>query len=357
MLCCSILFSTANAVSWQYNIGGKMAQIIGPDNHTIHLKQSHLFGRLANAVDTCLNEPAVSRLHFLIEYNASRWYLVDYSRNGTWLNGERIAKYAQIPLKKNDVISIGPQNGIEVKFSEAMAPTDFICQKNSTDSPIEETLPLKSINYFPNQVNCELSIQRENNDWVLEHQQKQRCLKDGDWLTIGGKKWQMVLASMTNCTMELNDAVNLSDLKLQIFTSQDEETTSAKLDSHLGELDLLVRSHHYLLLLLTRQSIKDLEGEKDDTECGWVYIEELMQMLGASETLINIQVHRARKQLEASLESVIDEKRLIERRVGQVRLGFRKFDIYKGGKLETTFDPEHLTPRSRDVTPLQNNVA
>jgi hypothetical protein len=311
-----------------------MAHIIGPDNITIHLKQSHLFGRLPNAVDTYIKEVAVSRLHFLLEYTAPDWHLVEYSRNGTWLNGERVKKGTAVLLKQGDVISIGEKHAIEYTFAYAGAPADILCRRNNAESPIIETLMLQAVNHLPDQQHCELSIRRTDNDWLIEHKHQQRCLQDGDWITIDEQKWQAVLTHDANGTMELQEPPILAELQLQLFTTLDEETTSAKMQSPVSEVDLQVRSHHYLLLLLARQSIKDVQQQLDYTECGWIYMEELMNMLGVPETLINIQIHRARKQFEIALDGLFDGKQLVERRVGKVRLGFKQIVLYKGDHLE-----------------------
>lgn len=312
-----------------------MACIVGSDGERVYLKQSHLFGRLGNAVDTCLSDAAVSRLHFLLEYHAPNWFLVDYSRNGTWLNDKRIAKGEQVLVQQNDIIAIGERHATSFVFNDASAPADILCRRSSRDSPIVETLKLQADNHLPNQQNCQIRIKRQADSWVVEHKHAQTVLHDGDWITINQESWQAVLTQVPNCTIELQDnPPTLSELVFHLHTSMDEETTSARIVSHQGEVRLPVRSHHYLLLLLARQRITDSGQNLDVTEQGWMYMETLMSMLGMPETLINIQIHRARKQLESSLESLFSGKDLVQRRAGQVRLGFSQFAIHKGEKLE-----------------------
>ena len=312
-----------------------MAYIQRFDKSIIHLKQSHLFGRLLNVVDTYLQDNAVSRLHFLLEYTAPNWHLIDYSSNGTWINGVRTTKGVQTLVKQDDIVTIGGKFGTEFLFVDAGEPVDILCRRDSAESPIIETLQLQTTNHLPNQQHCEISITRTDNNWVLEHKQQQRSLHDGDWLTIERQKWQLVLTDVANCTMKVqDDDLQLSDIQLQLHTSLDEETTTAKMLSHLGEVDLQARSHHYLLLLLARQRVTDTNNNTDDTECGWVYMDDLRGMLGIPETLINIQIYRARKQLETALNNVIDGKDLIERRSGQIRIGLTQLIIHKGANLE-----------------------
>jgi len=312
-----------------------MAYIESFDKGIIHLKQSHLFGRLANVVDTYLEHNAVSRLHFLLEYTAPNWYLVDYSSNGTWINDVRIPKGVQTLVKQDDIVAVGGKFGIEFRFVDAGEPVDILCRRKSVDSPIIETLQLQDTNHLPNQQHCVMSITRADDNWVLEHKHQQRSLHDGDWITVEKQKWQLVLTDGPNSTMKIeDDLLELSEIQLQLSTSLDEETTTVKMVSYMGEVDLRSRSHHYLLLLLARQRVADVNNGTDDTECGWVYMDDLRDMLGMPETLINIQIYRARKQLETALNGAIEGKKLIERRTGQIRIGLKQFAIYKGDRLE-----------------------
>jgi hypothetical protein len=332
-----------------------MAYIENSDRSIIHLKQSHLFGRLLNVVDTYLKDSTVSRLHFLMEYTAPNWYLVDYSSNGTWVNGVRITKGVQTLVKQEDVIIVGGKFGTEFQFVDAGEPVDILCRRNSADSPIIETLQLQSTNHLPNQQHCEMSITRENDNWVLEHQHKQRSLQDGDWVTIEKQNWQLVLTDVPNSTMMIQDdnPLELSDIQLELSTSLDEETTRGRMVSHMGEVNLQARSHNYLLLLLARQRVTDANKNTDSTECGWVYMNELMAMMGMSETLINIQIYRARKQIESALNGLIDGKQLIERRSGQIRIGLKQIAIYKGDSLEE----QNLVSRNVESRSLEHQAA
>jgi len=54
--------------------------------------------------DVLLEDPTVSRLHFVIERERNRLVLQDRSSNGTWVNGRRVASCA---LSNRDVITAG----------------------------------------------------------------------------------------------------------------------------------------------------------------------------------------------------------------------------------------------------------
>ena len=58
-------------------------------------------------------------------------------------------------------------------------------------------------------------------------------------------------------------------------------------------------------------------------------------MLGLAETHINIQIFRARKQLQSLLQENTNTVDFVERRQGQIRFRFNQFIIYKGAQLES----------------------
>jgi len=50
----------------------------------------------------------ISAQHFKITQRGEQWWLEDQSRNGTWVNGERV--FGETPIRAQDVISVGKHN-------------------------------------------------------------------------------------------------------------------------------------------------------------------------------------------------------------------------------------------------------
>ena len=69
-----------------------------------HLRDYHTFGRRSGAVDTCINQTYISKVHAIIEWREPAWYIKDVSKNGLKLNGKIIPAQKQIELKQGDVI-------------------------------------------------------------------------------------------------------------------------------------------------------------------------------------------------------------------------------------------------------------
>ena len=57
--------------------------------------------------DIPINDPTdvVSRNHATIEIDGSKYYIVDTSRNGTYVNGMKISSQERVPVNRNDEIS------------------------------------------------------------------------------------------------------------------------------------------------------------------------------------------------------------------------------------------------------------
>lgn len=103
--------------------------------------------------------------------------------------------------------------------------------------------------------------------------------------------------------------------------SQDEESTELRLEGATQLIDFDIRSHHYLTVLLARYRSEDMAKMIDKHLQGWVSIDKLTNDLGLTESHVNIQIHRARKQLADKLKTLnLSGPMLIKRkkRAGQI---------------------------------------
>ena len=115
--------------------------------------------------------------------------------------------------------------------------------------------------------------------------------------------------------------------------SKDEEHVSLDLTVNGESISLGERSHHYLLLILARHRLKDAalpQGEQ-----GWVYSEELSRLLRLSETHVNIQIYRIRKQVGTTFPPTFSASPVLERRPGQLRFGYNDIQVFGGHAVES----------------------
>jgi len=112
---------------------------------------------------------------------------------------------------------------------------------------------------------------------------------------------------------------------------------------NLGE-----RIHHYSLLTLARHRLGDARRGYEADSQGWLAIAQLEKMLGLDGKYLNIQIFRARRQLQKALPAGVSIDAVIERRRGEIRFGRQPFRIVRGSKLEGEFIPVSLDSSKLD---------
>jgi DNA-binding NarL/FixJ family response regulator len=129
----------------------------------------------------------------------------------------------------------------------------------------------------------------------------------------------------------------LNDACFQFHVSADEEHTFVSANHNNRSFDFGERAHHYLLLLLARQRHTDYQNGYDEESQGWLEISELQDMLGLDYCHLNIQIFRARKQINTKMSSGDELIEILQRRVGSIRFAARQCSIIKAGKLESNY--------------------
>ncbi len=322
-----------------------MASFITNNNNKIHLTHCHFFGRLSNAVETYIMDPFVSRIHFSIEHYQNNWFIIDNSRNGTWLNKIKMISNHKQLIKKGDLISCGENQSITFLMEDDSPPKDLLCQKDASDSHFNETIQLDNINHFSDTDNRIISIIKTGEEWKVQGHQEVSSISNQEWIDISNKKWQLLSPDLTQHTVEMhNETIVIDEISLCINTNLNEESNHCALHTPIGNFDLKVRSHHYLILLLARQLASDYDNNLDTSECGWLYLDTLMTLTRLPETQINILIYRARKQFTDSVGNLIASDLFIQRRQGQVRLGIQKIEITKGSTIEYSSTTKIILP-------------
>lgn len=310
-------------------------------NQCCYLRPHHVFGRLMESVHTQIAKPEVSKIHCVIEYHDQQWWLKDLSTNGTWLNHKRLDKHKSVQLSKGDTISMAGPKAQEYEVAEVGMPCDHLIPLRLEEN--QAAIPLSRYNLLPSDNAPEYSLMFHSllNRWQLERvqapQPQHSLLQDGDVIQLSGSPWRLQSSANYAATIAIHPSVSsIQDLCLCFNVSQDEESTHLSLQCPEQTVDLKVRSHHYLSLLLARKRILDMQNDLNGDNQGWLYTEELTKQLGIDEYHANIQIHRFRKQVADNLNSLDDLDKLIERRPGMLRLGCSNISILKAGQLEST---------------------
>jgi hypothetical protein len=276
----------------------------------------------AGSSDVVLTDGLVSSHHAELRWTGSHWELRDLdSRNGTTLNGRRLAAGERARLAVSDVLAFGgPDLGFVLESDTA--PTAVAVPVDGGD-PVEATGGMLAL---PDPQTPTLTIYcAVNGTWVMEHEGQVQPLDDGARVAAGGATWRLSLPEIVGSTLDGGEAeaqMCTTDIGLHFRVSLDEETTDVLLVVGAETLAVPRRVHHYLLLTLARARITDAEAHpKRPIDHGWVHVDELMQMLMVTENQLNLQIYRARKQLAGlGLE---DAANLVERQptLRTLRLG------------------------------------
>jgi hypothetical protein len=312
-----------------------MATLINNQTQQSCLLQSHhSFGRLQCSVDTLISDAYISKVHAFIEWNEKHWLLWDVSSNGTWVNGNKLAREQVAQLNAGDVITFASKAGNAFTVNDINPPCDCLI-------PVEHNSAAIELEYF-HVLPCEksqpvvLSYNNQTYSWWqeiladnLSDEGTYSELQDRETVEVDGLTWQLQINRSIADTQILRPTItSLDELTFNFQTSLDEESTHVIMQSGDQAIDLLVRSHHYLTLTLARKRYQDIQAGYDDSEQGWLYAEALAKDLGLDASHLNIQIYRIRKQFVDALNNCCESTDIIERSSGKLRLASICFPDY-----------------------------
>ncbi|MCA9708262.1 MAG: FHA domain-containing protein, partial [Myxococcales bacterium] len=246
--------------------------------------------------DLVVRERDVSSRHAALDWNGVDWQLRDLgSRNGTWLDGERLGAGAEPVVPAGARVSFGREG--EPWEVHDVAPPRLMARRVGDDAVI---LAPGGYLALPEPDAPEHCIHREpGGGWVAEHEGGTRPVEDREILSLrDGTPWRLHLPGAEDGTWQEDPAaLEIGRLRLRLSFSRDEEHVEAQV--LLGEqaFDLGVRAHHYVLLVLARRRLADLAAGVPEPEQGWVRQDELATMLRMTDNHLYISIHRARTQL------------------------------------------------------------
>lgn len=131
-------------------------------------------------------------------------------------------------------------------------------------------------------------------------------------------------------------------LQIKFIVSLNEEHVTLSLSNGHCAIDLGERTHHYSLLVLARQRLRDAERGLDLSSQGWIEADQLSHSLGIDTSHLNIHIFRARNQFKQALYLLDSKHELIERRRCELRFGLFSFQIIRGSTMEGKFIPSQF---------------
>ncbi len=302
----------------------------------IVLHVHHTFGRYKTKVETVLTSQDVSKVHASICWEDQQWKVVDHSRNGTWVNKNRLVSKAKQILSVGDVVWFGGSETSAWKVLDVSPPKPMLVSIKPQGSIIE----LERLCVLPDEEHPELTIYlSEYGDWLCEDAEETRVLQDGDIIQQGQTLWKFVAVDMVDSTLTSGKGGGGASLQFRFLVSPDEEHVTLQILQDHKVIDLGERVHHYPLLILARQRLADAQQGFDVSSQGWIDFQEFCSMLRMDYFHLNTQIYRARKQILHSLPNNPHLPKVVERRSGSLRFGSSYLFIQRGDDIEGQLTP------------------
>ena len=295
---------------------------------SIFLKSHHVFGRNREKADTELKYKDVSQIHASVRWNGREWQLTDFSRNGTWIDGIRLIPGEKTGLKEKNIIRFSTLGESEWHLIDDKPPSNVIVPLKG-DGPM---IMLDRFHALPSEAEPDISVYiSQTGGWVCENEKGVYPLKNGDIISHDQGLWQFFCDDPVDVTLSKKIA---NEIRFYFHVSIDEEHVFLRIQADKETIDLGERAHHYMLLTLARQRLRDAEEGVDQETQGWIETDRAAGMLGLDPSHLNIQIYRSRKQINDALSELQNPPHVIERRFGGLRFGYTDFQIMRGSTVE-----------------------
>ena len=292
------------------------------------LEPEHLVGR-AHSCALNISERYVSAQHALLRWTGQHWELKDLgSRNGTFLNGERLKPAEEVALRRGCRIGFGKEEQLWELIDDG-APSVMVVPVDGGEPILLEGELLA----LPSSEDPRLTIYRSEGSWLLEKTDESTTpITNLQTFELEGRMFRFCCVEGTTKTTLASPSswgLEVKYLQITFSVSANEEHVQVQMSCGGKTLDMGARTHNYLLLTLARCRLQDAAAGQPDTACGWIYQDDYAHdpMMAAQQ--LTLDVFRIRRQFSAA--GVIDAANIIERRprTRQLRIGTGRLSIVR----------------------------
>lgn len=286
--------------------------------HVFEAPARCLIGR-SSVADLRLESRQVSSEHARISWDRERWLLRDLgSSNGTFVNKHRLRAGDSKVLAVGDELHFAT-DGTSWRVEDLSPPVAWAVQIATGERVSGTDASLSLPKAAP-----ELEVWRRDGAWWSDRNGELTEITSGTIVSAAGGRWRLVLPPLSpvDVTATLQPQLDLDRATLCFAVSADEERVCVSVEHERARLVLPVRACLYTLLVLARRRSTALPAaNKASGHEGWMYTDELAELLKVMPAKVNVDIHRIRRLLTHA--SVQNSETVIERRVDthQIRIG------------------------------------
>jgi len=263
----------------------------------------------------------VSSIHASLRWLPHGWEVKDLgSRNGTFVNGERLEPGQIRMLARSHTVAFGSAADVWELADESPPQPMALSEDGDCACIADELIAVPSVD------DPVVTIYRSaDGTWYLEGPgEASRSILSGEHFEVGGRDWRFSCPQTTNATWAAENDVQA--IRLSFAVSSDEEDVALTAHVRGNTIDLGTRAHNYLLLTLARRRLGDSVSGLPPGSCGWIYQDELAKALATQPDKMNVDIFRIRRRFAQYFPNAAQ---IIERRPGskQLRLGVSEIRI------------------------------
>lgn len=289
------------------------------------LAARHVVGR-SRSCHLRIATSSVSGLHAQIVWDEGGWQIQDLgSRNGTFVGKRRLGPGELAALSVGAEVMFGVTDNRFRLIDDSPPRLMAIADNGDLCMAEDELLCLPSLDV------AEVTVFRDATQrWIAETVENSRAIEDQESLIAGGRAWRVCLPARLSRTRD-SDAtldISLAEVELEFRISRDGEDVRLALTHETLHEELEARAHMLLLSTLAQARLDDARTpELAQSEHGWLYRDQLIEMLKIDGQLLNLWVYRSRCQLMAT--KIRGAAGIIERRQSthQMRIGASRLVI------------------------------
>ncbi|MCB9706420.1 MAG: FHA domain-containing protein [Myxococcales bacterium] len=265
----------------------------------------------------------MSAEHAVIAWSAGQWSVRDLgSRNGSVVDARPLAAGERVLLAQGARVQIADPE-FTWELLDARGPTAHA-------RPVDGGPVLAAdgdVLALPDDEDVEVTVWLSaEGRWVAEASGGGVTpVDDLDLVEAGGRSWRLHLPQRLEPTAA---ALTAPRLCLEFVVAPDEESVEVVVVEPGRRTRLPPRSHHYTLLTLARERLRQGGAE---SERGWVSEEDLAGMLRIDRQTVKVQIHRARQELGRL--GIAGAGQVVERRTGTglMRIGTGALSVSVAG--------------------------